>query len=183
MQGKFINKYFFFNASIPISCLGCEGASQSFQMHNNKEMQLFLEENPDLCTFLGGDEAPLVRVIAFADSTKLGGVRYEVYAGSVNIKLTEDIINLFRNLHEPKADELNKLRAEYLADREEDPTLPEWRDYFEYGPDLRRIYKYTPPIGDAPAEKPSSEASDEALDAGVEVISEVEDASLENLVW
>jgi hypothetical protein len=107
-------------------------------------------------------------------------VDYSVFAGTVNVEINEDMINMLRKIYEPKADDLNKLRAEYLADMEEDESLPDWRDYFEYGFDLRRIFKYNPPIADQKAEQKSVLASE----ATGEVAEEAEESSeLEDLNW
>lgn len=159
----------------------CKGPSVFDEFGKWEQNQLInLEEDPTLCTFLGGDSAPVVRIVAVADDSKLGGVDYSVFAGSVNTVINEDMVNMLRKVHEPKADDLNKLRAEYLADMEEDESLPEWRDYFEYGFDIRRIFKYTPPIG----ERSASEYSTSEAENGNES-SEVAETSaeLEDLNW
>jgi hypothetical protein len=159
----------------------CKGPSVFDEFGKWEQNQLInLEEDPSLCTFLGGDLAPVVRIVATADDSKLGGVDYSVFAGSVNVEINEEMINMLRKIYEPKADDLNKLRSEYLADLEEDESLPEWRDYFEYGYDLRRIFKYTPPIGEKNAEQESASGT-EANDV---VSSEVEETTeLEDLNW
>jgi hypothetical protein len=159
----------------------CKGPSVFDEFGKWEQNQLInLEEDPNLCTFLGGDLAPVVRIVAVADDSKLGGVDYSVFAGSANVQINEDMINMLRKIYEPKADDLNKLRAEYLADMEEDESLPDWRDYFEYGFDLRRIFKYNPPIADQKAEQKSVLASE----ATGEVAEEAEESSeLEDLNW
>jgi len=77
--------------------------------------------------------------------------------GSKDVELKEDLINLLRAVREPSADELNNLRSEYNADREENDSMPEWRDYYEYSFDLNRIFKYTPPVGESTSSATSSE--------------------------
>lgn len=141
----------------------CKGPSVFDEFGKWTETQfLNLEDDPgaDICTFLGGDSAPMVRIVAVKDDSKLGGVDYNVFAGSVNVKLTEEMIESLRKINEPSADELNRLRSEYLGEMKKDPTIPEWRDYFEYGFDLRRIFKYTPPIGEESSYKPSVSSKD-----------------------
>lgn len=126
-----------------------------------------VEEDEDgLSSFLGGVNAPTVRVQATKDSSKLGGVDYKVFVGSKDMPITEEIIEQLRAIQEPSADELNALRAEYEADREEDPTLPEWHDFYEFGFSLKRIFKYTPPM-DSSNESESMNASRESFSTKV----------------
>ena len=155
--------------------------SSVFDLFGNWEQNqiLNLEEDPTLTTFLGGDKAPVVTVKAIADDSKLGGVDYSVFVGVKDMELTEDLINLLRQAREPKADDLNKLRSEYLADYEEDNSLPEWRDYFEYGYDIRRIFKFTPPIGE---ESSSPVLSSTAISEN-ESESDDENNDVEVLTW
>ena len=104
------------------------------------------EGDDEISTFLGGDSAPIVRITAVQDSSKLGGVDYSIGVNSKDMVLTEEQINLLRTVKEPSADDLNNWRNEYNEWRQDDPDMPEWRDYFEYGHDIRRIFKFTPPI-------------------------------------
>lgn len=124
------------------------------------------EDEEGLSSFLGGINAPTVRVQATKDSSKLGGVDYKVFVGSKDMPITEEIIEQLRAIQEPSADELNALRAEYEADREEDPTLPEWHDFYEFGFSLKRIFKYTPPM-DSSSESESMNASRESFSSKV----------------
>jgi hypothetical protein len=118
------------------------------------------EKDPTLTTFLGGDFAPSVRIKATYDSSKLGDVNYKVFVNSKDTELTEDMINLLREVREPSADELNSLMAEYNADRENDESMAEWRDYFEYSYDLKRIFKFTPPMEETSEETSEVKVSD-----------------------
>jgi hypothetical protein len=127
------------------------------------------ENDPEISTFLGGDIAPPVKIQALADSTKLGGVDYRVFVNPKDMELTEDHINLLRAVRVPSADELNAFRNEFNEAREYDPDMPEWRDYYEFGHDIRRIFKYTPPVTDeveeARTSAPSPSAADEDEDS------------------
>lgn len=123
------------------------------------------EDDDSVSMFLGGRKAPVVKIHAVYDSSKLGNVDYKVFVGSKDMELTEEHINMLRTVREPSADEMNAFRMEYEADREEDPSLPEWEDFFEYGYDLRRIFKYTPPV----------EPSNQVLKEEVEAVEEDED--------
>ena len=157
------------------------------------------EEDPDISTFLGGDVAPTVKITAMFDASKLGNVDYKIAVGAKDLPLTEDMINLLRSVREPGVDELNTYRAEYNEGRDENID-PEWRDYFEYGHDIRRIFKYTPPIEEesgsnetqsdtAPA-KVSAEVDEDEDEDFVEVEtktavkdSDSSDSELEDLTW
>ncbi len=144
------------------------------------------EGDPDISTFLGGDNAPMVRITAVADSSKLGGVDYTIGINSKDMPLTEEHINLLRVVREPSADDLNAFRKEWNADREHDKEMPEWRDYFEFGHDMRRIFKFTPPIEDTPTPVLSSNSEDETEEeetTSTESSSEADDFTVEDLNW
>jgi len=100
----------------------------------------------DLNVFLGGDKAPIVQIKATRNTDKPGGVEYFVAINPKESALTEAMIASLKSSYEPKADKLNALRAEYEEARENDPSMPEWRDYFEYGFDIDNIFKHTPLI-------------------------------------
>jgi hypothetical protein len=153
--------------------------------HTDRDEALASGETFDFSTFLGGDKAPTVKVQAVADSSKLGGVGYTVLIGSKDVELKEDLINLLRAVREPSADELNNLRSEYNADREENDSMPEWRDYYEYSFDLNRIFKYTPPVGESTSSATSSEVETPA-ETGEEFSTEDNssfDEELSNIKW
>jgi hypothetical protein len=154
------------------------------------------EGDTDVSTFLGGDVAPTVRIEANFDSSKLGNVDYTLACSAKDMVLTEEYINMLRAVREPSVDELNTYRAEYNEARESDPEMPEWRDYFEYGHDIRRIFKYTPPIEDSNDSESTSantgNTSSAAENTVVEedetenstvVTSESTDSDLEVLTW
>jgi len=136
------------------------------------------ENDPDISTFLGGDNAPPVKIQAIEDKTKLGGVDYRVFVNPKDMELTEDHINLLRVVRVPSADELNSFRTDFNQAREEDPEMPEWRDYFEYGHDIRRIFKHTPPILDENSSKPETQ-SEQAEEEDVLVEVKKEEASVD----
>ncbi len=135
-----------------------------------------VEEDEDgLSSFLGGINAPTVRVQATKDTSKLGGVDYKVFVGSKDMPITEEIIEQLRAIQEPSADELNALRAEYEAERAEDHSLPEWHDFYEFGFNLKRIFKYTPPM--------DSSMDSEAINTSREVFnSRISDGSTEDAI-
>jgi hypothetical protein len=141
-----------------------------------------LEENDDsVCTHLGGKSAPTVKIKATYDSTKLGEVDYKVYIGPKDMPLTEDMINELRKIREPSADEIDSLRAEYLEDQENSQDLPEWNDFFEYGYDLNRIFKFTPmKTEDDSTSASSSSAVEETTSAREDTET---DTSLDGINW
>ena len=144
------------------------------------------ENDPNISCFLGGDVAPPVRIQAIYDATKLGNVDYKVFDVPKDMPLTEEHINLLRSVREPSADEMNAFRNEYNEERKNDPSMPEWRDYFEYGHDIRRIFKHTPPIEDNPEEEQKSEESHSFTQSETDSTqSESEDNSfdLEDVNW
>lgn len=100
------------------------------------------DADEEVITFLGGDVAPIVTVTAEYAPGKLGNIEYSVYINGRN-KMTEDMINLLREVREPSAEELSAARDEYNAEME-DGDHP-WRDYFMYGYDIERMFKPTPP--------------------------------------
>jgi hypothetical protein len=145
-----------------------------------------VEENLDsgtkLSTCLGGDKAPAVRITASYVPDKLGNVEYKVHVASKDMPITEDFVNILRAVREPSADELNQLRAEYAEELEQDPSLPEWHDWYEYSHDLRRIFQYTPPkLDDTTTE--SVDSPSESEESGTESASTEEEIDIENLDW
>jgi len=134
-----------------------------------------LQDDPSLSHFLGGDKAPMVEITATHDTSKLGDVDYKVHIKSKDIALTEDMINLLRAVREPAADELNRFRKEYNDDREEDDSLPEWRDYYEYSYDIRRIFQYTPPKAEnIDSTQSSNENSEDSTSATTEAVESID---------
>lgn len=161
-----------------------------FSWEQNRREEV--EDDPSLSTFLGGDSAPIVKITAKADSSKLGGVDYDVAVLSKDIELEEEHINLLRAVRVPSVDELNTLRSQYNEDREEDPELPEWRDYFEYGHDIARIFKFTPPLTTDPVnsrvmkeEEEDEEYTPTAVSVEEDLTEEKEevDVEIEDLNW
>jgi hypothetical protein len=141
------------------------------------------EENEDndtqLSTSLGGKIAPQVKITATYVPDKLGNVEYKVHVSSKDMEITEDFVNILRAVREPSADELNRLRAEYMEESEEDPSLPEWHDWYEFSHDIRRIFQYTPPKNEA-TDSSSDIEEEEEID---EKSSQEEDIDIENLDW
>lgn len=128
-------------------------------------------DDDTITTFLGGRSAPSVKIVAVYDASKLGDVDYKVFFGPKDMPLTEQQINLLREVHEPTADELNAYRAEYNEARSEDPDMPEWEDYYEFGHDIRKIFKYTPPrtqSDDAPADAERADDSEDSTEDDTE---------------
>jgi hypothetical protein len=55
------------------------------------------------------------------------------------------MIELLRKAGEPSTEDLMKERVNYNTDREDDPNMPEWEDFFAYGYPLTKIFKFTVP--------------------------------------
>lgn len=149
-----------------------------FSWEESQRISMVEEEDENTSIYIGHDKAPTAKIIAVADDNKLGGVDYKVFMGKKDMALTEEHINLLRAVREPSADELNKLREEYNKDREEDDSMPEWRDYFAYSHDIDRIFKPTPPVEDKPqtsnaSSSQTSSASTEEEDEGDDEFTEV----------
>ena len=94
----------------------------------------------------GTRTSPCVRIIA--EATGKEGPQSVEYTVSFDPKLTtitDDMIELLRKAGEPSAEDLAKERANYEKDRKNDPSLPEWEDFFAYGYNLAQIFKFTAP--------------------------------------
>jgi hypothetical protein len=55
------------------------------------------------------------------------------------------MIELLRKAGEPSTEDLVAERVNYNNDREDDPNMPEWEDFFTYGYPLTKIFKFTVP--------------------------------------
>lgn len=127
------------------------------------------EENDDtISTFLGGKSAPAVKIHAVFDPKKLGQVDYTVTVGPKDMVLTEEMINQLRAVYEPKPEELEKMRAEYEAEREEDPNMPEWEDWWVYSYDIDKIFRHTPIVEETEEESSVSESTPMVADEDTE---------------
>ena len=103
-----------------------------------------LNDAGDICTRLGVREAPAVRIKAKKTGERSNEVEYEVSVEPRNTKLSDEMIEILRSAGEPTAEDMAKERAIYAAEREDDPNMPEWEDFFAYGYDLAKIFKHTP---------------------------------------
>lgn len=157
----------------------CKGPS-IFNEFAKWELGRAEENDNSISLHLGGLDAPTVKIQATFDNSKLGDVDYKVFVSSKDMNLSENYINELRSIREPSADELSALRQEYEDDQREYTDLPEWQDFFEYGYDLRRIFKFTPlKEGGSPVLASDAET---LLDVAEEIASE-EDTSLDGITW
>lgn len=118
------------------------------------------DDNDDsLSTFLGSKVAPAVKIVAVHDSSKLGQVDYTVHVNTKDMELTEDMINMLRAVRVPPADELSAFRSNYQKLIDEGHDIPEFQDYFTYGHDIARIFKFTPMKEDTAQSAPKTETS------------------------
>ena len=161
----------------------CKGSS-IFAEFATWEQGRIEEDDETICTHLGGKIAPTLRIQATYDKSKLGEVDYKVFVAAKDMVLTEDMINQLRQIREPSADEMAALRAEYLEDKETYPGLPEWEDFFEYGYDLNRIFKFTPLKGDSEDSSDSENSNDSSGDSSETTEDETNvDTSLDGINW
>ena len=107
------------------------------------ELEELRKEGP-IYTHLGVRQAPAVTIKAKKTGTRNNDVKYEVVIEPRGVKLTDEMIESLRAVGEPSAEDMAKERAAYAADQENDPSMPEWEDFFAYGYDLMKIYKHTP---------------------------------------
>jgi len=115
------------------------------------------DDSDKLITFMGGRYAHEIEIIAKYNDKKIGKVEYEVNIKNKKTRLTDEEIEMFRKINEPKPEELEEKRSEYLAEKAEDAKLrkdaeynladtpfPDWEDFYTYGYPLSRIYKFAP---------------------------------------
>jgi hypothetical protein len=168
----------------------CKGSS-IFEAFGLWEARRYAENLDDetITWFLGGDKAPIVEITAVHDTSKLGDVDYSVFIKSKDVDLTETMINELRGVREPSPDDLNRIRKEYIEEQESDESMPEWRDYFEYGHDIRRIFQHTPPKSNsvsANTQEKSKSVEDDQVDPLVNDLAETsseEAEGLEDINW
>lgn len=130
--------------------------------HENGSLQEREEDGvEDACTFLGGRTAHDIRVTCHKDSQAPGGVKYEVHVGKKQSIITDEEIQALAESYTPSAEEMKQYRAEYEERMSDDPRLPEFEDFFEYGHNLRAIFKYTPPADSEPSSANSNDDEEE----------------------
>lgn len=111
------------------------------------------DEVEGFITHLGTRRSMMVRVKANPTGKEPPqSVEYIVSIGSKEIKVTDEMVEALKSAGEPEPNVLAEERSNYNADREEDPTMPEWEDFFTYGYDLKKIFKFQPIKTNEPAE-------------------------------
>jgi len=96
-------------------------------------------------THLGTRRSMMVRVIATPTGKEPPqSVEYTVTVSSREVKVTDEMIEALKAAGEPKPEVLTEERENYNLDRKEDPTMPAWEDFFTYGYDLKKIFKFQP---------------------------------------
>jgi hypothetical protein len=116
------------------------------------------DEVDDFITHLGTRRSMMVRVKAIPTGKEPPqSVEYTVTVGSKEIKVTDEMVEALKAAGEPDPKVLEEERTNYNADRAEDPTMPAWEDFFTYGYDLKKIFKFQPIKTNEPAE-PSNDS-------------------------
>lgn len=167
----------------------CKGPSVFEPMFNWEEAR-HTEEDPELSTFLGGENAPIVRIEATYNPDKMGNVDYKILIGSKDQPVTEDMINDMRLIREPSAEDLLAIQEEIEADRENDPTLAAWLPWYEYGHDIEKIFKTSVIESDKEESVNAEEEGMTVVDASEEVFTEVgapsgetDEAGWDDITW
>jgi hypothetical protein len=103
------------------------------------------DEVEGFITHLGTRRSMMVRVKAIPTGKEPPqSVEYAVSVGSKEIKVTDEMVEALKAAGEPKPEVIEEERKNYNADRAQDPTMPEWEDFFTYGYDLKKIFKFQP---------------------------------------
>lgn len=115
------------------------------------------DEVADFVTHLGTRRSMMVRVKAIPTGKEPPqSVEYIVSVGSKELKVTDEMIESLKAAGEPDPKVLEEERNAYNAERAQDSTMPAWEDFFTYGYDLKKIFKFQPIKTNEP-----SESSDE----------------------
>lgn len=103
------------------------------------------DEVEGFITHLGTRRSMMVRVIATPTGKEPPqSVEYTVTVSSREVKVTDQMVESLKAAGEPKPEVLEQERDLYNTDRAEDPTMPAWEDFFTYGYDLKKIFKFQP---------------------------------------
>jgi hypothetical protein len=103
------------------------------------------DEVEGFITHLGTRRSMMVRVKATPTGKEPPqSVEYTVTVGSKEMKVTDEMVEALKAAGEPKPEVLQEERSNYNSDRQEDPTMPAWEDFFTYGYDLKKIFKFQP---------------------------------------
>jgi hypothetical protein len=121
------------------------------------------DEAEDFITHLGVRMSPCVRIKALKKGEKAHEVEYTVTVESKPTPMTDEMIEILRSAGEPSAEQAAKILAVYKQDQEDDPTMPEWEDFFALGHDLDRIFKFTQKK-DEDSSEPEKSTSEASLD-------------------
>ncbi len=94
----------------------------------------------------GTRNSPCVKITATATGQPPPlSVDYTLYFEGKPTYITDEMIELLRKAGEPSTEDLVAERVNYNNDREDDPNMPEWEDFFTYGFPLTKIFKFTVP--------------------------------------
>ncbi len=103
------------------------------------------DEVDGFITHLGTRRSMMVRVKANPTGKEPPqSVEYTVSVGSKELKVTDEMVEALKAAGEPKPEVIEEEREAYNAERAQDPTMPQWEDFFTYGYDLKKIFKFQP---------------------------------------
>jgi hypothetical protein len=103
------------------------------------------DEVEGFITHLGTRRSMMVRVVATPTGKEPPqSVEYTVTVSSREVKVTDEMVEALKAAGEPKPEVIEQERDLYNADRAVDPTMPSWEDFFTYGYDLKKIFKFQP---------------------------------------
>jgi hypothetical protein len=103
------------------------------------------DEVEGFITHLGTRRSMMVRVIATPTGKEPPqSVEYTVTVSSREVKVTDEMVEALKAAGEPTPEVIAKERELYNTDRGQDPTMPAWEDFFTYGYDLKKIFKFQP---------------------------------------
>mgnify|MGYP006272317529 CR=1 FL=1 len=92
----------------------------------------------------------LVRVLAKPTGKEPPqSVEYTVSVSSRELKVTDEMVEALKAAGTLDPERFASEKKNYEAERKEDPSMPVWEDFFTYGYDLKKIFKYQPIKGDA----------------------------------
>lgn len=100
----------------------------------DENIELIAAGDDPIWTQVGGEDSPMVKIIAEFKEKALGNVEYSVRFSTKTNKITDEDIALLRAIGEPTPEKLAEIRKE-------NPDLADYPDWSFYGYDLEKIFK------------------------------------------
>jgi hypothetical protein len=103
------------------------------------------DEVEGFITHLGTRRSMMVRINAIPTGKEPPqSVEYTVTVSSREVKVTDEMVEALKAAGELSPNDLQLEREKYAKMRESEPTMPPWEDFFTYGYDLNKIFKFQP---------------------------------------